>query len=209
MNRFIPHAAGFFTAMPVTTAVWLVSFFPLSQPYLSASGISLLGGAAAYGTAAAIVHSRYLKKHELSRSEYRYIQKNLKEAKRKIDRLSRALFSVRSISQLKQRVDLLRVVKKIYRLAEKDPKRFYRAEPFFYKHLDSAVELTERFAFLSSQPKKNSEISSSLKESNRTLKELLFTIEEDLYLILKDDVSELKFEMDVAKKSINQAKDLK
>ncbi|WP_338779860.1 5-bromo-4-chloroindolyl phosphate hydrolysis family protein [Metabacillus sp. FJAT-52054] len=209
MNRLIPHVAGVFTAMPVMMTVWLISFFPLSQPYFAASGISLLGGALTYGTAAAIVHARYLKKHELTRSEYRYIQKNLKEAKRKINRLSRALFSIRSISLLKQRVDLLRVVRKIYRLAEKDPQRFYRAEPFFYKHLDSAVELTERYAFLSAQPKKSDEIHSSLKESNRTLKELLYTIEQDLYHVLSDDISQLHFELDVAKQSINQAKDLK
>ncbi|MTH53661.1 protein xpaC [Bacillus mangrovi] len=209
MNRFITHTTGVFVSLPVMSAVWLTAFFPMSMPYLSSSGIALAGGAAAYGTAAAVVHARFLKKSGLTRSEYRYIQKNVKEAKQKMNRLSRALFSIRSVSLLKQTVDLLRVVRRICKLAEKEPQRFYKAESFFYNHLDSAVEITERYAFLSLQPKKNSEIQSSLKEANRTLKELTFTMEEDLFQMLSDDISSLKFENTAAKHAIDQKKDLK
>lgn len=69
-------------------------------------------------------------------------------------RLRKALFQAKSIQMFKQNAEMLRIVRRIYLLTKKEPKRFYQAERFFYQTLDSIVELTEKYAFLSSHPKK-------------------------------------------------------
>lgn len=69
-------------------------------------------------------------------------------------RLRKALFQAKSIQMFKQNAEMLRIVRRIYLLTKKEPKRFYQAERFFYQTLDSVVELTEKYAFLSSHPKK-------------------------------------------------------
>ena len=91
----------------------------------------------------------------------------------------------------------------------KEPKRFYKAEPFYFSHLDSVVELSETYGFLSTQPKKNVELERSLAETRRTVSELNKTLEEDLYKLISDDIDHLNFEIDVAKHTIKKEKEAK
>jgi 5-bromo-4-chloroindolyl phosphate hydrolysis protein len=204
MNPFLQFIIRSFVAVPTTGTAWLVSFFGLGQTFLFSSGVALLGGGVAYWLTGVYSTSCFLKKNQLSRKEYRYIKQNLKEAKQKINRLNKMLFSLRHISSLKQRVDVLRITNKIYSLTKKEPKRFYKAERFYFSHLDSVLELTEKYAFLSSQPKISLELEHSLSETRRTLNELTEKVEQDLYYILSDDIDNLNFEIDVAKNSLKK-----
>ncbi|MFC0190142.1 5-bromo-4-chloroindolyl phosphate hydrolysis family protein [Fictibacillus aquaticus] len=207
MNGFLAFAARTGLAVPSSVTVWLVSFFAFDQTFLLSSAIATGGGAAVYTGASVYMKHQFLKKHHLTRSEYLYIQKNLREAKPKIFRLQKALFSIKDIWSLKRRIELVRIARKIHNLTKREPKRFYKAERFYFTHLDSAVELAEKYVFLSSSPKKSREMSQSLVETSRTLEELTETIEKDLYHVLSDDMSDLKFELDVAKHSIKSNKD--
>jgi 5-bromo-4-chloroindolyl phosphate hydrolysis protein len=204
MNLFFQFIIRTFVAVPTAGMVWLISFFGYDQTFWYSSGVAILGGGAAYWLVAVYSTSRFLKKNQLTRKEYQYIKKNLREAKRKINRLSKVLFSLRHISSLKQRMDVFRVTNKIYRLTTKEPKRFYKAERFYFSHLDSVLELTEKYAFLSSQPKKSNELEHSLSETRRTLNELTKLVEQDLYDILSDDIEHLNFEIDVAKHTLKK-----
>lgn len=204
MNPFLQFIIRSFVAIPATGTVWLVSFFGLAQTFWFSSGVALVGGGVAYFLTGVYSTTRFLKKNQLTRKEYRYIKQNLKEAKRKINRLNKMLFSLRHISSLKQRVDVYRITNKIYSLTKKEPKRFYKAERFYFSHLDSVLELTEKYAFLSSQPKISHELEHSLSETRRTLNELTEKVEQDLYYILSDDIDNLNFEIDVAKHSLKK-----
>jgi 5-bromo-4-chloroindolyl phosphate hydrolysis protein len=153
--------------------------------------------------------SRFLKKQQLTRKEYRYIKKNLDEAKQKINRLNKSLFSIRDLSTLKQRLEVLRITRKIQSMTQAEPKRFYKAEKFYFSHLDSVVELTEKYRFLAQQPKKSHEIDVSLYETRQTLNDLTKALEEDLYHVVEDDLDSLNFEIDVAKHSIKKLNDPK
>ncbi|WP_453991139.1 5-bromo-4-chloroindolyl phosphate hydrolysis family protein [Bacillus nitroreducens] len=205
MNSFLAFIVKTFISVPTTVTVWLVSFFAFDQTFLLSSGYALLGGGIAYFGTSVIMKQAFLRKHRLTRKEYQYIERNLKEAKKKLARLNKSLFAIRHIPSLKQRVDLLRVTKKIYRLSKSEPRRFYKAERFYFSHLDSVVELSEKYAFLSSQPKKNSELERTLHETRRVLEELTRTIEKDLHKMLSNDIDDLHFEIDVAKNSNKQA----
>lgn len=208
MNPFLSFLIRSFIAVPVTLITGFVSFVFLDA-ILPSVGIALIGGALIFFGLGFIMTSSFLKKHQLSRKEYKYIKKNLAEANKKIQRLNKQLFTIRDIPSVKQRIDLVRVTKKIHKMALKEPKRFYQAEPFYFSHLDSAVELTEKYSFLSSQPKKSLEINQSLIETRQTLNELTKVLEEDLYQVVSNDVDHLNFEIDVAKHAINKQKDAK
>lgn len=209
MNSILSFLIRSFVAVPITVLTWLISYFPLDQAFWPSTGIALTTGILIHFILGIVMNTRFLKKHQISRKEYRYIRKNLMEAKQKINRLNKNLFTIRDISSVKQRIDLLRITKKIQKMTTKEPKRFYQAEQFYFSHLDSIVELTEKYSFLSSQPKKNMEMGQSLIETRHTLNELTRILEEDLYKVISDDIDHLNFEIDVAKHTLNKQKDAK
>jgi 5-bromo-4-chloroindolyl phosphate hydrolysis protein len=195
--------------VPSATTIWFLSYFAFDLTFWISSGISLAGGVMVYKITSAVMTSRFLKKQQLTRKEYRYIKKNLDEAKQKINRLNKSLFSIRDLSTLKQRLEVLRITRKIQSMTLAEPKRFYKAEKFYFSHLDSVVELTEKYRFLAQQPKKSHEIDVSLYETRQTLNDLTKALEEDLYHVVEDDLDSLNFEIDVAKHSIKKLNDPK
>jgi len=209
MNPIVAFLIRSFVAVPITVITWLICFFPLDFTFLPSTFIAILGGVLTHVILSLFQNTSYLKKHQLTRKEYRYIKKNLKEAQQKIRRLNKSIFKIRDIYSVKQRIDINRITKKIHKMTIKEPKRFYQAEEFYFSHLDSLVELTEKYSFLSSQPKQNSEMGQSLIETRRTLNELSKVVEEDLYRVISDDIETLNFEIDVAKHTIQKKKELK
>jgi 5-bromo-4-chloroindolyl phosphate hydrolysis protein len=209
MNPFISFLVGLFVILPLTITVWLLSYIAYDQTLLLSTVISLSGGFFTYKLISMYARSKFLKKHALTRKEFRYIKKNLGEADRKISRLNKAFLQIREIPSLKQRIDVVRITRRIYKLAKKEPRRFYDAEQFFFSHLDSVVELTEKYALLSSQPNKTLEIEHSLRETRSTLNELTRAVESDLHEMLSDDLDRLNYEIDVAKHSLKIDKDSK
>ncbi|WP_087972346.1 5-bromo-4-chloroindolyl phosphate hydrolysis family protein [Oceanobacillus rekensis] len=187
-----------------TVSTWLVCFFAFGQTLLLSSLFAVAGGTVVYLTSKQILNYRFGIVNGLTRREYKYIDNNLKDAKQKISRLQKALFRVRSLQHAKQNLEIARTAQKIYTNAKKEPKRFYQAEGFFYNHLDSLVELAEKYAYLSSQPAKTREMEKSLKDTRQTVGMLGETIKKDLHIMLDDDIDTLHFELDVAKQSIGR-----
>ena len=93
---------------------------------------------------------------------------------------------------------------KFMELQKENRNVFIRAEQFYYTNLDSIVELTEKYAFLNSQPAKTPELTQSLQETRLTMNQLADSLERDLYTVIEDDIDDLQFELDVAKKSISK-----
>ena len=209
MNPILSLVIRSFVAVPITVITWLLCYFPIGLTFWPSTGFAILGGILTHVTLSMFMNTHYLKKHQLSWKEYRYIRKNLAEGKQKIKRLNKSIFKIRDISSVKQRIDIHRITKKIHKMTTKEPKRFYKAEEFYFSHLDSIVELTEKYTFLSSQPKQNIEMGQSLIETRRTINELTKVLEEDLYRVISNDIDTLNFEIDVAKHSIKKNKDSK
>ncbi|MBM7713709.1 5-bromo-4-chloroindolyl phosphate hydrolysis protein [Bacillus thermophilus] len=184
--------------------IWLILFLGFDFAFLPSAGISLLAGALTFFSIKWISDYRFLKKNRLTRKEYAYIQKNLHEAKKKVGRLQKAFFSVRTLGAFKQLYELSKLVKRMYTIVHKDPRRFYQSERFFFYHLDSVVELSERYAQLAAQPVKNEQIYLSLKETQSTLEDLSESIKKDIYQVLSSDVDDLQFELDVARHSLKK-----
>ncbi|QHZ44862.1 5-bromo-4-chloroindolyl phosphate hydrolysis family protein [Bacillus sp. NSP9.1] len=193
------------TASTMSVFLWFTSFFAFDQTFLLSSLYAagawtvIYAGGKWYGT------YLFLRDNQLTRREYAYIKQNLREAKEKIARLRTALFAVRHIQTIKQNFEILRIVRRIYTITKKEPKRFYQVERFYYQHLDSIVELTEKYALLASQPKRNAKLEVSLSETRMTIDKLAKQLEEDLYCLLKSDIEHLEFELDVAKNSLKKS----
>jgi 5-bromo-4-chloroindolyl phosphate hydrolysis protein len=209
MNRFLSLFLQGLISVNTTVITWLISFFAFDQTFWVSSGLSIVGGIVMYGISSYAMKAQFIKKNGITRKEYRYIKENLDEAKQKIFRLNKALVSIRHIPSWKQRIDLVRMTRKIYAITKKEPKRFYRAEPFFFSHLDSAVELSEKYVFLSAQPKKNDEMEQALYDTRKTLENLTKTVEQDLYHLISNDIDQLHFELDVAKHTLKNNKSFK
>ncbi|GIN85573.1 protein XpaC [Heyndrickxia sporothermodurans] len=206
MHPFLAFLLRFFISLPTTVIIWLLSFFAFSQTYLISSFIALGGGAVVFLAIKWYTSHSFLKKHRLTRKEYAYIVKNLKEAQKKIKRLQKVFFNVRNIGAFKQLFEIMRLSKRIQSITKKEPGRFYKAEQFYFYHLDSIVELSEKYSFLASQPAKNDKLYFSLNETRDTLKDLKLSIEKDLYEVLSSDIDHLEYELDVAKHSLKTQK---
>ncbi|WP_026693413.1 5-bromo-4-chloroindolyl phosphate hydrolysis family protein [Peribacillus kribbensis] len=202
MNKFAVLFLSFTAAVPAAFTIFLFSFFGLSQSLWISFIFSLLGAFIFFWGVSRVVKSRFLKKQGLTRKEYRYIEQNLLEAKQKLFRLHKALMVSRHLPSLRKRIELIKITRRIFSLTKKEPKRFYQAHDFYFSHLDSVVELTEKYNLLASQPKKSLEIDMALFETLNTMDELIDLIDKDLFAILSEDLEQLQFELDVAKRSM-------
>ncbi len=202
MKSFFQFVIRSFAGGFISVLVWSISFLAFEAPIVPSILYGVAGGLAVF-FALKWIHARhFLRENGLTRREYKYIKKNLKEAKLKISRLHKAFIRGRSLSNMKQNYEITRVVNRIYLITKKEPKRFFQAERFYYSHLDSIVELSEKYAFLNTQPSKTAELQESLQETKGTIQQLADTLEKDLYIVLEDDIDHLQFELDVAKQEL-------
>lgn len=204
MMRFDHFVLGVFAAAPIAFLTWLGLFFGVMQPFWVSVGLALSVGALCFGGVYGYAFHTFLKRHRLTRREYIYVRKNLKEAKDKIRRLHKAFVNVRSINAFRQMFTVHRLVKRIYTIVKKEPKRFFQAERFFFYHLDSVVELIEKHAFLTAKSVADDKLNDSLRETQQTIDALIQSIEQDLRDLLSTDLDHLEFELDVAQHSLKK-----
>ena len=204
MRQFFEFILRSAAGVSTTILVWLISFFSFDQTVLASLLIGFLGGTGVYLLLGWILNRQYLKENGITRREYKYIRNNLKEAKEKINRLQKAVLRIRNFPDMKQNYEVIKLVNKIYSTTKKEPKRFFKAEQFYFTNLDSIVEITEKYALLHSQPAKTPELKISLKETRLTIDKLTDSLENDLYRVLEDDIDDLQFELDVAKKTMER-----
>ncbi len=181
--------------------IWPTAYFGFNQSLWVSSLLAILGGVLTNFILKKRGQRNLLKENQLTKKEYQYITQNLKEAGQKIKRLNKVLLSIRTFRAAKLLGNLQRLVKQIYQIVKKEPKRFYQAERFFFYHLDSVVELSERYVFLSRQNIKDLEVRKSLSETEDTLEKLVKSLNDDLLTVLSNDIETLNMELDVAKQT--------
>lgn len=187
----------FIGAFTISIITWIIS---------DSSFLGLISFIPAYVIIKILTDNKGIKKSGLTRSEYKLVQKNLKEAKAKISRLQKALFSMNNLLNARQNIETIRIVNKIYSTTKNDPRRFFLVDEFYYSHLDSIVELAEKYSFLSKQPAKTKELTAQLRDTRATMDQMHKNIKEDLYQMLEGDIDSLKFELDVVKNTLNKKK---
>ena len=209
MKAFLQFLARQAAAITATGSICLISVFAFEQNFLLSVVYGLIGGVGTYYSTKQLQVYQDAKKNGLTRKEYKFISENLKEAKKKIIRLQRAFLDVRQLGNARENFEILRTVKRIYANTKREPHRFFQAESFYYKHLDSLVEIVEKYAYLSKQPVKSREMNEMMRDSRQTILALGLTVNKDLKVMLRDDVETLDFELDVARKRIQGPKKTK
>ncbi|ARF16008.1 5-bromo-4-chloroindolyl phosphate hydrolysis family protein [Sporosarcina ureae] len=137
-----------------------------------------------------------LKQFGMARSEYKHIEQQLNEAKRKLKQLGSMYGQVRSIQAFRQVYDMSSMARRIIKIVQSNPRKFYQVESFFYAHLDSAVELTSKYSLLVNQPLKDQEIKVALQHTRETLSDLSLEMERDLRNAVSTDLEKLRMEID-------------
>jgi 5-bromo-4-chloroindolyl phosphate hydrolysis protein len=206
MKSILYFIIRFFLGATTFFITWPIALFGFDQGFWISGLYALLAGTGVFYLLKNIMFRQLIRQNGLTRREYKLVDQNLSEAKKKINRLQKAFLKVQSLPSAKKNFETLRVVYRIYNITKKEPRRFFLAEEFYYSHLDSLVEITEKYTFLASQPSKTPELTKSLHDTKHTLDDMVRVIEKDLHHLVETDINNLNFEIDVAKKSINRKK---
>ncbi|MBO0586351.1 5-bromo-4-chloroindolyl phosphate hydrolysis family protein [Sporosarcina sp. E16_8] len=201
---FIRH----FITAPISFGSWLFFVMGAGMNIFAATGLLVAIYFGGTFTLKQIQLSSNLKKLGMSRSEYSHIKGQITGAKMKIKRLNGLYGQVRSIQAFRQLHEMSSLSKRILNLVRSNPKKFYDVEKFFYAHLDSAVELTSKYALLINQPLKDKELRMALQNTRETLGDVSKQLEQDLRSVLASDINQLQMEIDFVDVSMNNKKPL-
>ncbi|WP_318614487.1 5-bromo-4-chloroindolyl phosphate hydrolysis family protein [Sporosarcina sp. YIM B06819] len=197
-----------FITVPISFGSWLYLLFGASMNPFAAAGIWVaiyLGGTFSIKQ---IQLASNIKKLGMSRSEYNHIKGQLTEAKKKIKRLNSLYGQVRSVQAFRQVYEINGLARRILGIVKTNPKKFYHVDKFFYAHLDSAVELTSKYALLVNQPLKDKDLRIALQNTRETLGDVNKQLEQDLRSALAPDIQQLQMEIDFVDSTMNQDRPL-
>ena len=195
-----------FIATPISFGSWLYLMFGTGLNFFVATGLMIVVYLGTTFTIKQLQISSTIKRLGLSRSEYNYINGQLKEAKLKLKRLNSYYGKVRSVQAFRQLHEMNTLSRRILTIIRANPKKFYRVENFFYAHLDSAVELTSKYSVLVNQPLKDKEIQIALQNTRETLTDVNNQLEQDLRDALASDIETLNMEIDFVGVTMNKKK---
>ena len=191
---------------PISIGTWLYLLLGTGLNIFAATG---LGFALYFGSTFTIKQiqiTSMIKQVGLNRSEYNYINNQMTAAKQKLKRLNSYYGKVRSVQAFKQLHEINTISRRILSIIKTNPDKFYYAENFFYAHLDSAVELTSKYAILVNQPLKDKEVQVALQNTRNTLGDVNKQLEQDLRNLLANDMERLQMELDFVDVTINKKK---
>lgn len=184
-------------AIPVSIVTGLVSMLALDFHLLIDMMVGAGGFFAAYLPTQSVSFNRQLKEYGLTKSEYKYIQSQLKEAKEKMNRLRQSYYNIRTLKDAKLIFDINRIIKSIVSTVEDDPKVFYNVQQFFHSNLDSAVNTIEQYLFLYRMPGKSKEEKIKLHETRLSMLELKRTLQSNLSHMNQPAYQSLEVEKDI------------
>lgn len=200
---------NFFTrhiiAAPISIIGWLYFILGTNLPFIAATGLFFALYFASSFTVKQIQIASVLKQFGLSRSEYRYITNQLTNAKQKLKQLNSYYGKVRSVQAFRQLHEMNLIARKILNTVQKNPKKFYHVENFFYAHLDSSVELTSKYAMLVNQPLKDEEIQTAIDNTRSALHNVSQQFEQDLRKAIATDIELLNIEIDYVDATMNKS----
>lgn len=208
MNRIKSFFTRHLIMAPTSFLAWLFLLTGPSIGFLASSAIGI-GLYAGGNFALKEVQLRStMKRFGMARSEYKYIERQLKESKVKLKQLGNMYGQVRSIQAFRQVYDMSTMSRRIIKIVESNPRKFYHLEDFFYAHLDSVVELTSKYSLLVNQPLKDQDIKIALQHTRETLSDMSVELEKDLRSAVSTDLQQLQMEIDYVDSKINRDKPL-
>ncbi|SIT80811.1 5-bromo-4-chloroindolyl phosphate hydrolysis family protein [Edaphobacillus lindanitolerans] len=198
MNNFQQFLTRQAIMLPVSFGSWLYFLLGAGMTFIPATGLLIAIYLAGDFSIRQVQTTSEVKRLGMTRSEYKHIEHQLSEAKSKLRQLNAHYGNIRSVQAFRQLNELNKLSKRIIGIVGQNPKKFYNVEKFFYAHLDSAVELSSKYALLANQPAKDPEMQATLQQTRETLTDLNEEIRKDVKRALTTDLETLKFELDYA-----------
>ncbi len=208
MNKIKNFFTRHLIMAPTSFITWVFLLTGASVGFLPSSliGIALYAGG---NVAIKEIQLRStLKQLGMARSEYKHIELQLKESKQKLKQLGNMYGQVRSIQAFRQVYDMSSMARRIIKIVQTNPRKFYQVESFFYAHLDSVVELTSKYSLLVNQPLKDQDIKIALQHTRETLSDLSLEMERDLRNAVSTDLEQLRMEIDYVDITLKRDKPL-
>ncbi|CAM4087313.1 5-bromo-4-chloroindolyl phosphate hydrolysis family protein [Geobacillus stearothermophilus] len=167
---------------------------------------SLLSGMGAMWGVSAVMKRRHRRlAADVPTEEQAYVRSQLGEARALWKRLRRARYRLRSVAMWQTVSRLSAIVDRIIRAVEQQPHQLRLAQPFFLNEWPTAVEMVEKYVYLSQQPVQNAEIAAALQQTERLLGELTEAAERQLLEVLSNDVWSLHTGAKMLEQSLHQS----
>ncbi|AGT31760.1 MFS transporter [Geobacillus genomosp. 3] len=166
---------------------------------------TVLSGMGAMWVTSAVMKRRHRRLPADAPAEERaYVQSQLREARALWKRLRRARYRLRSVTMWQTVSRLSAIVDRIIRAVEQQPHQLRLAQPFFLNEWPAAVEMVEKYVYLSQQPVQNEEMAAALQKTEQLLGELTAAAERQLLEVLSTDVWSLQTEAKVLEQSLHE-----
>jgi len=190
--------------IPISSSSWLLLLIPLDAGLAISTAVAAGTYAAANYSIKGIQRYHVVKKHGLTWTELQHISTQVDEAQAKIRELNQFYTRVRSFRSIKQLIEMNRAAKRVVQLVKEEPKRFYLVESFFYSHIDSALEITKKYALLVRQPSKDASTKVALMDARDMMDDINELLQQDVNDVIRQDISQLQLELDYAKQLSNR-----
>jgi 5-bromo-4-chloroindolyl phosphate hydrolysis protein len=197
MKFNISHWTASLVSIPVAVVASAISMIAFDIHLIYDMMIGAGSFFAAYLPTQSISMNKQLQEYGLTKSEYKYINSQLKEAREKLARLKKSYSSIRTLKDVKLIYDINRLIRSVLKTVEDDPKKFFRIQQFFHSNLDSAVNTIEQYLYLYKMPGKTKDEKIKLHETRLSLLELKRTIEANLSLMNQSTYQSLDVERDI------------
>ncbi|KYD31215.1 5-bromo-4-chloroindolyl phosphate hydrolysis family protein [Geobacillus icigianus] len=166
---------------------------------------SFVSGMAAMWGVSAVMKRRHRLAAGVPVEEQAYVRSQLHEARALWKRLRRARYRLRSVAMWQTVSRLGAVVDQLIRIVEQKPHQLRLVQPFFLNEWPTAVEMVEKYVYLSRQPVQSADMTEALRKTERLLSELTEAAERQLLDVLSGDVWSLQTEAKVLEQSLQQS----
>lgn len=197
MKFNISHWTASLVSVPVAIVSSVISMIALDIHLIYDMMIGAGAFFAAYLPTQSVSMGRQLEDYGLTKSEYKYINTQLKEAREKLARLRKSYYSIRTLKDAKLIYDINRLIRSVLKSVEDDPKKFFSIQQFFHSNLDSAVNTIEQYLYLYKMPGKSKDEKIKLHETRLSLLELKRTIEANMSFMNQSTYQSLDVERDI------------
>lgn len=186
-----------FLALPVS---YFLLDMPFVQSFLVAIGIPVV---TSFSLLLRFIWKR-VTRADPYREETAYVKHQVKEAKKKLAKISSCRFKVRSITGWVKMAKLYKQAKAIIKVVEEEPARYRELQAFFTQHLPATVTLVDRYTFLARQPVGSFEVKESLRQSEMLMEEMAGNYQRLLLNTLSQDVMTLEIEQKILKQQFQE-----
>lgn len=144
----------------------------------------------------------FYKSKGLSKDEIKFFRETMQTAKINLLDLEQNMRQSTKLTAIEKRNNTIHLAKSLFKDITNEPNRLHEVDKFLYVHLPSLKDLTAKYVEVESHEIKQRSTFQILDESAGTIDGMCNLIAEDYVSFKSDDIENIEFEIELAKKSI-------